>query len=548
MTRRMKKPGAPRLAQQSVGSPFIIPNREPTPEFIPSLVNGMTGQPGLVDEILRGHPKVAKHVGDFRVALAAAKYKWEPVEDETIQEARFREDLEAVCKSAYVDAENELQGFGRVAESWLTHWTHGIYVGETRFVERTTQPRNYAALNNLEVEVYPIHPSTILQWNQADRYRKVTSLRQQSVTGGAEIPAADLIWEQRGGVIGELAGDSILRPLQFLFAQWKSLWLSRAQLVFSQGGLLVLTVGKSMNYGTEEWNRMVQSANGWQNGLSRTIVANEGSSAELHSPTGSVGGEEIETIDAYCDMVLGSQLSQLIASANGHRALGEVAADADAQQQVDELTTFLARFGQRFARWVAERCLFNGRLPTLTTEQVKPEQKAGDYVPLLITAVQAGLVDITPDVKAKVRELLGLPEIEDVQDVQPAAAAPLPADPLAAPMDDAPAGDVPPADAQRAAAHALDVRRNSPAELRGINHPSDLAITKKIAGGEPLTRVEMRVLEQWFAYCGDPTVQPDWEAKGPTYQNFMGRGGTAMATWLGAVLADTDGVPATELQ
>ncbi|HSG19882.1 MAG TPA: hypothetical protein VLA31_03860, partial [Burkholderiaceae bacterium] len=76
-----------RFAQQNVGSPWILPNREPTPELFPQIVSGISGQPGVYDQILVGHPKVAKHMGDFRTTLGAASYWWQPVDDETSEEA-----------------------------------------------------------------------------------------------------------------------------------------------------------------------------------------------------------------------------------------------------------------------------------------------------------------------------------------------------------------------------------------------------------------------------------------------------------------------------
>ena len=537
-------PARLRKAQQNVGSPFIIPSREPTPEFLPAQSNGQSGQPGLIDEIVRGHPKVAKHMSDFRSTLAAARYHWEACEDEEIYEARFREDLEAIMATAYIDAENGLQGWGYIAESWLQHWSHGMYVAEARFVAGSHKRRNYSGLDGLDVELYPIHPSTIMQWNQTDNYRKLTSIRQQSVTGGAVIDARNLVWVQRGGVIGEYAGESILRPLQFPFAQWKSIWLNRAHTLFSQGGCLHLEVPLNTPEGDAGWKRARRSLENWQNGLSRYIMTPAGWKLVFLSPSASTGGDEIETIDTYCDTVLGSQVAALIASANGHRALGEVAATEDSAAQSEDLTGFLSRFGDRLAKWVASHIGYGGRMPTLRVRQAEPATSPAERVTNIIAAVGAGLVTLTPDIEAEVRADLGLAELEKAEEVVApvAAAAAAPADPnAAAPMEEMPAGDVPPADAQRSAAAALIARERTPSALRGLAHPQSLQLAKRIAKGEPLSRLELRMLEAWFTASPDPTTQPDYMAQGATYQDFHGRGGQAMAQWLGTVLADTDG-------
>jgi hypothetical protein len=545
------RPARLRKAQQNVGSPFIIPTREPTPELGPSQSNGQSGQPGLIDEIMRGHPKVAKHMSDFRSTLAAANYYWEPVEDEEIYEARFREDMECLMKTAFVDAENDLQGWGYIAESWLQHWSHGMYVAESRFVERRSKTRNYNGLNGLQIELYPIHPSTIMQWNQVDNYRRLASIRQQSVTGGATIDATNLVWVQRGGVIGEYAGESILRPLQYPFGIWKSIWLNRGHLIFAQGGCMIITAPKGAPEGGAAWKRVLKSAANWANGLARFIVAPEGWTCEFVSPSSSTGGEEIETIDAYCDTVLGSQVAALIASANGHRALGEVAANEDTASQSEDLTSFMQRFGDRLAKWVASHIGYDGRMPRLCVRMAEPATAPAERVTAIIAAVQAGLITKTPDIEAEIRSNLGLPELEVAEEVvDPAAvdpAAPIAPDPNAAPMEEAPAGDVAPADAQRAAAAALIARERTPGELRGLSHPTTLQLAKRIAKGEPLSRLELRMLEAWFSATPDPTTAPDYATQGATYQDFQGRGGAAMATWLGSVLNDTDGVPTNVL-
>jgi hypothetical protein len=542
-----------RYAQQNVGSPWILPNREPTPELFPQVVSGISGQPGVFDQIMVGHPKVAKHMSDFRTTLGAASYWWQPCEDETSAEAAFREDMESLTQGAYLDAENGVQGWSEIAESWLQHWAHGMYWAEVRWVEEPTEPRQYAYLSGRQLELYPVHPSTVQQVLQADNYRRLTGIRQSASTGFAEIPVERLLWVQRGGIVGQYAGESILRPLVFLFDRWKSVWLSSEQQAYMQGGCLVVQADQAANYGTEAWKRARATLEGWQNNLARYLLMPPGFQAEFIASSSSIDGDVIDRIDGYCDTVLGAQVAALIQSANGHRALGEVAAAQDDASQSEDLSAFLRRLGDRLSRWVAQQVAYAGRRPTLSVRPAEQVTAPDTKVATAISAKAAEAVTWTSADEAWVRETIGMPELQTVEDVDGESML---ADPMAAPavpvapVADAPEASAemaddtvnPPASVQQSAADGLYARNRSPSEMRGLQNRMDLQLAKKLAAGQGLSHGELRYIESALRFIGDPTVKPDYALHGPTYQEFHGLGGQAMVSWLGGVLADTDGV------
>jgi hypothetical protein len=542
-----------RFAQQNVGSPWILPNREPTPELFPQVVSGISGQPGVFDQIMVGHPKVAKHMSDFRTTLGAASYWWQPCEDETSAEAAFREDMESLCKGAYLDAENGVQGWSEIAESWLQHWAHGMYWAEVRWVEEPTEGRQYAYLSGRQLELYPVHPSTVQQVLQADNYRRLTGIRQSASTGFAEIPVERLLWVQRGGIVGQYAGESILRPLVFLFDRWRSVWLSSEQQAYMQGGCLVVQADQAANYGTEAWKRARATLEGWQNNLARYLLMPPGFQAEFIAASSSIDGDVIDRIDAYCDTVLGAQVAALIQSANGHRALGEVAAAQDDTSQSEDLSAFLRRLGDRLSRWVAQQVAYAGRRPTLSVRPAEQVTAPDAKVATAIQAKSAEAITWTSADEAWVRETIGMPELQTVEDVdgdsllaEPMAAPAVPAAPVeGAPEASAEMADdtvEPPASVQQSAADGLYARNRSPSEMRGLQNRMDLQLAKKIAAGQGLSRGELRYIESALRFIGDPTTKPDYGLHGPTYQEFHGLGGQAMVSWLGGVLSDTDGV------
>lgn len=665
-----------RFAQQNVGSPWILPNREPTPELFPQIVSGISGQPGVYDQILVGHPKVAKHMGDFRTTLGAASYWWQPVEDETSEEAAFREDLESLTEHAYLDHENGVQGWSEIAESWLQHWAHGMYWAEIRFVEEPTHARQYAYLTGRQLEIYPVHPSTVQQVMQSDNYRRLTGIRQSAATGFAEIPVDRLLWVQRGGVVGQYAGESILRPLVFLFDRWKSVWLSSEQQAYMQGGCLVVQADQGANYGTEAWKRARATLEGWQNDLARYLLMPPGFTADFVASSSSIDGDVIDRIDSYCDTVLGAQVAALIASANGHRALGEVAAQQDATAESEDLSAFLRRLGDRLSRWVSRHVAYLGRRPTLCVRPVEQSAAPAEKVTAALAAKAAEAITWTQADEAWARQTIGMPELQTVEDVDGDAmlATPeltVPVVPVttedtavSAPMaDEARYSHIdftPPQGVREAAARGLEVRRAAPdsekggtevgvarardlsngvsissdtarrmkayfdrheadkqgetwdqqgkgwqawqlwggdagqawanklvrqmnaadeeakmadvssqgltppvavqqsaadglyargrsmAEMRGLQNRTDLQLAKKLAAGQGLTQGELRYIESALRFIGDPTTRPDYALHGPTYQEWHGLGGQAMATWLGSALADVDGVAPVE--
>jgi hypothetical protein len=543
-----------RFAQQNVGSPWILPNREPTPELFPQVVSGISGQPGVFDQIMVGHPKVAKHMSDFRTTLGAASYWWQPCEDETSAEAAFREDMESLTRGAYLDAENGVQGWSEIAESWLQHWAHGMYWAEVRWVEEPTEARQYAYLSGRQLELYPVHPSTVQQVLQADNYRRLTGIRQSASTGFAEIPVDRLLWVQRGGIVGQYAGESILRPLVFLFDRWKSVWLSSEQQAYMQGGCLVVQADQAANYGTEAWKRARATLEGWQNNLARYLLMPPGFKAEFIASSSSIDGDVNDRIDGYCDTVLGAQVAALIQSANGHRALGDVAAAQDDTSQSEDLSAFLRRLGDRLSRWVAQQVAYAGRRPTLSVRPMEQTAAPAEKVTAALAAKAAEAITWTPADEAWARETIGMPELQTVEDVdgdtmlaEPMAAPAVPVAPVAdAPESSAEMADDtvnPPALVQQSAADGLYARNRSTSEMRGLQNRMDLQLAKKLAAGQGLSHGELRYIESALRFIGDPTAKPDYALHGPTYQEFHGLGGQAMVSWLGGVLADTDGLP-----
>ena len=99
-------------------------------------------------------------------------------------------------------------------------------------------------------------------------------------------------------------------------------------------------------------------------------------------------------------------------------------------------------------------------------------------------------------------------------------------------------GLIPPPEARRNAAIGLRRKRNAPAPERWQPSIPDSILVRKIAGGEPLSQLDLRMVEAYFAGAGNVTNSPDWDNQGPAWQEFHCFGGLDMAEWLDTALAE----------
>ena len=524
-----------RQAVSNVGFPWLLPNREPTAALAPMQVAGQAGQPGTYDEIARGWPVVAEYVDQMSTALGAASYHWTAPDDPTPDESRFTELMADLSDHIAVDRVNGIEGMGALAETWMQHWTNGVYVGEIRAIDapRRRANRAFGVWQHCDLELYPIHPSTIQQWVTDRDDRRLLSIRQQGATGGATITADRLIWVQRQGVVGEYVGISALRALAFPFERWKAIWLASQHSGNMQGGCLIVKATKNVG-GSESWDRMGRTMQGFANGLAPYLLLEDGWETEFVAPAGSANFDQIELLDAYAKSKLGNLVGSLVSSASGHRALGEVVATQEQAQRTDELGLFLGRLGTRLARWVAERSAYGGRLPTLGIKPTDVTQTPSERIATAQAAITA--FGLTPTVADQQwgREVAGLPvEEPDAVEVVPADGA--------APVEMA-EDLIPPNGAADSAAAAVLAWYDTPSAERGLSG-RELDLAKRIAARGAISATEARMLSVWFRSAGDVTTDPTWQTKGRAYQAWHGRGGQAMAEWLRAMHDDVDGVP-----
>ena len=510
----------------AVLSPWMTPNREPNDQLRPLVVRGSGGGTGVYDEIEAGHPKVADAFARLATALATMEVEW-VLDDPDARERMIIDDLTSLWNGMGADWDNDIGGPGSVLGQAVTYWSRGNCTFALRWVDSQSSGRRLSSFDGLDIEAYPVHPSSILRW-KTDLGGRLEGIVQSTFRATVDLERSDLITCARMAVPGQFEGTSMARPLVFLFERWKSIWLSAERSSWMSAGLV--TLNEPAGVGEQDRARANQALEQWMNGEAPFLVLPDGWTVQFDAPSGSDMMGQIEKIDAYVDTTLGNQVAALSYAAHATRSLGEVLSAEQSRDASREIETFLGLFGSQFAAWVCRQIGYDGRMPRLQIVAGQVDENPADTIGTLSTALGAGLIRWTPEDEEQVRETLGLrTALEEAG-----------TDTTVELADEAPPASAP-ASAQRASAAALMHRRSASEKWQGT--PQEIMLAKSIAGGDPISKLEMRMLEAYFAEVGDPTMEPGWADRGPVWQKFNAYGGEPMATYLGQTLADEDGVP-----
>jgi hypothetical protein len=397
-------------ARRAVQNPYTRPNREPVAEYRPDALYGAGGLPGIIDEMAQGHPKIARALADMGAVLGSLALQLDPVPGETWQDAELRRAIEAHLPLMAVDAEDGMIGLPGVMTSLLTWYTHGLYVAELRWVDIGA---------GLQVEAFPVHPSSIQEWRR-DGGNRLAFIRQQTQEGAADIPADRLLWIQRGGVPGQYGGTGWLRPLAAPFGLWRALMTLTRRNVALHGGTVEV---REKPGATETARRAVSEAlTAWQVEGAPWVVSPHGTELVFHAPgSGSLDiTGMLAHLDSYIDTACGQAAQSLAQAAHATRALGEVLSDSSEDIASREMHLLLQQWMGGLARWMSRELGIPGRAPVLTLAAPPMEREAEADIPAIVAAQGAGLLGTwTPADAAAMRDRLGLPQL----DAPPAADA-----------------------------------------------------------------------------------------------------------------------------
>lgn len=379
-----------------------LPTRDPSRQLRPTSLRGSGGRPGVIDQLVYGHPRVYTGVEDLRTAISATQIALEPVVDEMPDEAAFRERASAIILHEMVADIDSMDGLSGVLYSLADAWVYGFALSEATWYRDVSC---YAG-GGYRLELYNIHPSTVANW-RVER-GQVKSISQSTMSGGGTIQAAHLVHTTLHPSAGP-EGLSQMRPFVFLYEQWKAAHLDTADRRSTEAGLLKLRTPKTAD--TESTNRLLDYAERYISGESRVLLLPDGYDVEVVTPP-SIADSHIgffEYIDAQADRLMGAILASLGYASHGSRALGEAVAEREAWTRRDKLDRLLSVWGRRVLTLIADALGYRGRLPTIVSVGEEYTSVA-ERVDLLVRA--SSLTGWGDEDRDQLRSELGLSQIQ----------------------------------------------------------------------------------------------------------------------------------------
>lgn len=412
------------------------PWREPNESLTYTTLLGSAGYPGLVEEMIAGHPRIFAATMEAQQGASDADWQVEAPEDATPAEAAFAQSVERVLfEESVADAANAYGDFRHIIGEAFAHaFFFGHYLAEVTWIE------DPVAYGGARLELFAIHPSSVYEWkfNEGvlDKIKQVTS------SGRTTIPASELIHICRGGAYP--VGQSVIRPLAFWYEVVKQACISWSHRLENEAGVLVV---RPPAYSTtpdtrENAARQAAMLDDWSSDRPKRIRAMPGEEIEFVMPSG--GSDLTSTFnyfDSQVDQLLNRALNTLgLTAGSGSRALGEAVAVDSADKWLDTLNWLGSQLSVRLMPHIASRLGYSGRLPRMTVARSEGDIDIQSSATTAALLIDKGLLKPLPRLAEYYARLAGLPD--DVVEEQVAAMMPEEAvEPApedgAAPIDDA---------------------------------------------------------------------------------------------------------------
>jgi len=378
------------------------------------MLRGRSGQPGIIDQMERGHPRIAAFVDELTQTIAATVPEFVAPVFATPEEERFAAlAQELFVADVAVDVDADRYGWAELAEHLSSYHRHGHYLAARRWVDAPdAERRPLGVADRRRVELFHVHPSTVshYEWGTTPSTVPVRVRQQTPSYGSIAIDWQDVLHLQCGGVMGEVEGVSIYRPLVFIFERWKSIALADERSAWLASGTMLVKMpagGESAADASAMRDTLVE----WASGYSPWLAHPDGYDVRVEYPSGTPPDvrDRLEYLDEQIDQRLSRAIRSLASASHGSRALGESVAEQDSYEHASRIETLYARYGRACCRWLAGEIGYTGRLPLLApVEDVSVD--ADVAIDRLVSAVGAGLIAVDPSIQRFVRETLSLPD------------------------------------------------------------------------------------------------------------------------------------------
>lgn len=445
-------------------------------ELRPRAWRGHAGGPGFIDEIKNQHSRLASWIHWRTREVGRADWELTPAgseeQPETPQEATLRRYIDRIvlqeCVTNAAQSTPALRGsFRRVMQKMATRDEYGSAFFEKTWWEDPT------ALGGLRLELYPVHQSTVGEFLEDARTGQLVSLRQQTQSALATIPAHKLYLFPFGGAEGEYEGWTRYRSLGLLWEVVKQSTHSYAMAQRREAGILTVREVESGTWDPAAIALVEEFLEQTEDGTAMSGRLPYGSAAEFLTTRASVSNptELWRHFDATVDHMTEQHANSLGAtSGTGARALGEVFV----KKEESAWNAFLAELGQTFADNVfpdirdvlgfPSTC----RVPGLGVASSAAHTTGTELREAITLGIDKGLLLPGPKLAREYAENLGLGEEVIAEQVallaaRTAAPAPTPIPPAATPAS------VPAAPSREGGAGGTPPQAGSPREPGRVN-------------------------------------------------------------------------------
>ncbi len=374
------------------------PNRDPNSAVGYNTLYGTSGHPGILEEMSETHMRISSRVANVRDRIAARQWEIHPPAEPTMEEKYFAAFCETLLADMRTDIKNDVGHLGSfLADAFASIW-YGHWVGEISLYE------DASSTLGARLEVFEIANSTIMSWNWKEE--ELIGITQQTARGGVELPRSDLLIAHYGGNFP--VGKGRLRPALFWFETVKSLAISFSeQAAAAKGRVSVVLDGGTAQSQLESARDLIVDLE-TPGGVTGIIIGSPTGIADVRHdfPAAIIDPTNgYNYFDGQVDQLFDSALTSLgLTSGYGSRALGDILASADAEKARATLDALGYLVGKQLFRWIAGQFSFeyNGRLPLLRAKKVNPPASPTELINTISTAVNAGLLDITPAIKEQI--------------------------------------------------------------------------------------------------------------------------------------------------
>ena len=412
-----------------------VTRRDPNPLNTPYKLRGIAGVSGLYDEIRFGQPVIQSAMSQVEELASQAQIaiQWPEWFEVTPEAEAFVE----VCRRWMIDSPIIYQGQEGApliagGPSFRRYLIEGVWYGFSLFWPKLTSPD----LATADVVWYPVDRSTINRFvvNQ-DTVTPAEVMLTSANGSSAPVSYGEFVHIVHGVIgAGEFEGRGLLRTLLQIFALWKDEIIRIGVDGWMRSGFLDIEMPPGKD--PTDWQRAIDFANGFRDGLQKVWLHTEGEKASITFPPGGSSDRLalLEYYDARCREVLNAQLSGLNLRA-GSRAMAEVVADNQTAQARAWFDSVLERCSAPLFGWCARVLGYSGPLPIMQCVAIETSQTDGtSKIAAAVQANQAGLLRIAPADEVTFRDWLGMDPLVEEETAEGEAPSEVSTEPKPAPL------------------------------------------------------------------------------------------------------------------